>query len=505
VEGVSSQDFQVEPLREALAARDAELAARDAELAARDAELAARDAELAAREREIQQLRAEVQRLTELVAELQEKLGQNSRNSSKPPSSDSPSDKPKRKNRGDRKKQRRRGAQKGHKGHHRERLAESQVDEIVDHFPPQCENCWEPRPQTADPNASWHQTTEIPPFKPRTTEDRWHEVECPCCQHRTRAKRAQDFPASPFGPRLCSIIALLTGVYHVSRRGTQRLLADLLGVVVSLGGISNVEARVSEAIKPGVDEAWAQVPDAQAKHTDGTSWKMGGLPMQLWTIATTAVTVFKILVDGSKESLRPLFGKLKGILVSDRAKALTFWAMERRQVCWAHLIRRFVSFSERGGTAGTMGRELLDAAGILFAYWHDYRDRRLSREAFLHRMAPLRQRVEALLERAAAAGIDRMSGSCADILEHRAALWNFVDKRGVEPTNNHGERELRAFVLWRRRSFGSQSARGNQFAENIMTVVHTARKQQLDVLPLLTGYCEAAWAGTQPPRLVSMP
>ena len=478
-----------------------ELRKRDAALAARDADLAARDEALAAREREIQQLRAEVKQLTALVLELKERLGQNSRNSSKPPSSDSPRDKPKKKKRG--KKKRKRGGQKGHKGHHRVRLPESQV-EICDHYPPECENCWEPLPEVPDPNASWHQTTEIPPIKPHTTEDRWHEVECPCCQYRTRAKRAADFVASPFGPRLCSIIALLTGVFHVSRRGTQRLLADLLGVVISLGGISNVEARVSKAIKPGVDEAWAQVPDAQAKHTDGTSWKMGGLPMQLWTIATTAVTVFKILVDGSKKSLKPLFGKLKGILVSDRAKALNFWAMERRQVCWAHLIRRFVSFSEREGSAGAMGRELLDATGIMFSYWHDYRDRRLSRKAFLHRMAPLRERIEALLERAAAADIERMSGSCADLLEHRAALWNFVDKRGVEPTNNHGERELRAFVLWRRRSFGSQSERGNTFAENIMTVVHTARKQQRDVLPLLTGYCEAAWSGTEPPKLVAM-
>lgn len=470
------------------------------ELRKRDADLAARNADLAAREREIQQLRAEVKQLTALVLELKEQLGQNSCNSSKPPSSDSPRDKPKKKKRG--KKKRKRGAQKGHKGHHRVRLPESEVD-VVDHYPPECESCWEPLPQTPDPNASWHQTTEIPPVKPHTTEDRWHEVECPCCRYRTRAKRAADFCASQFGPRLSSIIALLTGVFHVSRRGTQRLLSDLLGVVISLGGISNVEARVSKAIKPGVDEAWAQVPDAQAKHTDGTSWKMGGLPMQLWTIATTAVTVFKILVDGSKKSLKPLFGKLKGILVSDRAKALNFWAMERRQVCWAHLVRKFVSFSERDGSAGAMGRELLDATGIMFSYWHDYRDRRLSRKTFLHRMAPLRERIEGLLERAAAADIERMSGSCADLLEHRAALWNFVDKRGVEPTNNHGERELRAFVLWRRRSFGSQSERGNTFAENIMTVVHTARKQQRDVLPLLTGYCEAAWSGTEPPKLVS--
>jgi transposase len=41
--------------------------------------------------------------------------------------------------------------------------------------------------------------------------------------------------------------------------------------------------------------------------------------------------------------LKPLYGSLRGILVSDRAKALNFWAMGLRQICWAHLLRKFVS------------------------------------------------------------------------------------------------------------------------------------------------------------------
>lgn len=55
----------------------------------------------------------------------------------------------------------------------------------------------------------------------------------------------------------------------------------------------------------------------------------------------------------------------------------------------------------------------------------------------------------------------------------------------MEPTNNHAERELRRFVLWRKRSFGTQSDRGNRFAERLMTIAHTARKQGLDVLAFL--------------------
>ena len=47
--------------------------------------------------------------------------------------------------------------------------------------------------------------------------------------------------------------------------------------------------------------------------------------------------------------------------------------MENRQICWAHLLRRFVAFSERDGVAGAIGRELLDATGVLFEYWYDFK------------------------------------------------------------------------------------------------------------------------------------
>ena len=71
----------------------------------------------------------------------------------------------------------------------------------------------------------------------------------------------------------------------------------------------------------------------------------------------------------------------------------------------------------------------------------------------------------------------------------------------LQASHNHAERELRAFVLWRKRCFGAQSERGNLFAERLMTVVHTARKQHKDVLPFLTACCQAQLDGTHAPSL----
>ncbi|HVN34334.1 MAG TPA: DUF6444 domain-containing protein, partial [Casimicrobiaceae bacterium] len=306
----------------------------------RIAELEAeRDAERLRSQRLEQQIGAlleQVAALTQKVAELTERLGQNSRNSHLPPSSDPPGAGGK--GGGQRPKSGRpRGGQRGHRGSRRELVAADRVDDVVDLYPAECENCWAALPEQPDPDAKRYQWIEVPPLQPYIKETRRHEVTCPCCGHKTRAPYdEQEIPASPFGPRLMSMVALLTGVYHVSRRSAAKLLSDLVGVPISLGAVSAVEARVSEAVEPPVAEAWQRVEGASIKHTDGTTWLKAGVVLALWTIASTAATVFKIVADGSRATLAPLYGALRGILVSDRAAALSFWAMERRQICWAH-------------------------------------------------------------------------------------------------------------------------------------------------------------------------
>lgn len=466
---------------------------RDDRIAELEAELVAKNAVLAEQDRRIAELEKR-------VAQLLEQLGQNSRNSHLPPSSDTPEERRKRKNREKKLRQeRKRGGQPGHRGAHRELVPPEKVSKFVDLFPGECENCWKPLPAVPDVSPTRYQQTEVPPIEPHTTEWRRHQVTCPCCGYKTRAAYdGAQIPASPFGPRLMAIMALLTGVYHLGRRRAVELLSDIVGVRVSLGALSAVEKRVSSAVQPCVDEAWDRVRAAEVKHTDGTSWSQGGATMALWTLAAPGATVFKILADNAKATLRPLYGALSGILISDRAKALNFWTMAQRQICWAHLLRKFIAFSERAGPSATIGKKLLDYTGLLFDYWHDYKQGRLDHATFVAWLGPVRLQLEATLEEAVLANVSGLSGSCADILQHRQALWTFVDHAGVEPTNNHAEREIRAFVLWRKRSFGTQSDRGNIFAENLMTVAHTARKQQRNVLAFLTACCTAARTDAPP-------
>jgi transposase len=345
---------------------------------------------------------------------------------------------------------------------------------------------------------------DLPPIEPEVSEWQLHRVECGDCGTVTCGTLPPGVPVGMCGPGLMALIALLTGDYNMSRRRAVSLLGDVLGIEISLGALSATEETVSEALAAPVNEARDHVADQPIKHSDATGWRQAGQARTLWTIATTFATVFFITVDGTMPAVRGLFAKLKGILVSDRGKQFRFWAMEKRQICWAHLIRKFAGFAERTGPARQLGENLLLCAQTMIHCWHQVRDGTMSRTKFQALMVSLGATIESHLEAGVRLGIRGVSGSCADILEHRPALWTFVHEPGVEPTNNHAERALRRFVLWRKASFGSQSDRGCRFAERVMTVAHTLRKQRRHVLAYLTQACQAALRGERAPALINV-
>lgn len=450
-------------------------------------------------------LTARDQRIAELerkLARLEELLGRNSTNSNLPPSTDSPDERRKRRNK--EKNKRKKGAQPGHKARQRALLPPEKVNKFEDNFPDECEACHAELPPVVDATPLRHQVIDVPPVEPYVQEWRLHAAECDECGHHTRARLPDGVPRSMLGPRLLALIALLTGGYRLSRRSAATLLHDVLGVRISVGALSEAEQRVSEAVAPAVDEARQFVNSQPIKHVDGTTWSTRGEHRNLWTITTALVTAFAITFDGSKETVKKLLKRGRGILVSDRAGAFGFWAMHRRQICWAHLLRKFSAAVERGGRGSAIARQLHGTAEIIFHYWHRVRDGTMTRKEFRKWLRPVKQRVEHLLERGESLGGRGFRGVCANILEHREALWTFSERRGVEPTNNAAERDLRPGVIWRKTSYGTQSDRGERYAERIMTVTHTLRKQGRPVLDYLHRACADALYATPPPSLLPL-
>ena len=75
-----------------------------------------------------------------------------------------------------------------------------------------------------------------------------------------------------------------------------------------------------------------------------------------------------------------------------------------------------------------------------------------------------------------------------------------MDVPGVDPTNNAAERAVRPAVLWRKQSFGTQSERGSEFVERMLTVCGTCKLQGRNVLDYLTQAIEAKACLDKAPR-----
>jgi transposase len=482
-----------------IAQLEAQLAERDSKLAEQSNQLAELEGRVAGQHIRIAEIQSDFDDALKRIENMEAKLNQSSSNSSKPPSTD-PWWKSRPKSPRRQKGKRKQGGQKGHEGHRRELVPEDQVRHLEEIHPEKCDHCGSSNlvPEGSEPVR--HQVTDIPVIEPFTDEWRLHLDLCLDCGRATRAELPPGVPRSNFGPALTALVALLTAVYRVGKRGVQRLLMDVFNVTMSLGGVSNCEAQVSESLESPFGEARGHVQQQGLAHADETGWKERSKKVWLWVMATTWVSVFYILPGRTKECAQHVIGKFQGILVSDRYKGYLFYAMGKRQLCWAHLNRDFVGFSERGGITGEIGKDLLALTKKMFEWWSELGDDKITRETFRIRMKELRCDIEEFLEM----GKEQSSeaGKFKDILKHREALWTFVDIEGVEPTNNHAEQQVRHGVLIRKVSGGTQSERGSRFVERMLTVVASLRKQNRNVHAFLTEACDARLRNTPPPSLI---
>lgn len=451
-------------------------------------------------------LYAENAALHERVQELEARLGQNSANSSRPPSSDPPQApvRPQAPPSG-----RKRGGQPGHRGACRGLLPVEQVDELVAVVPDHCRHCQQPFPETTPRGRgrAWrHQVVELLPLAVRVTEYQMAVRCCPHCGRRTRASLPPGVPRRPFGARLTAVVALLSGRYRLSRREVRQLLQDLWAVRVSLGAVVRQEQAQSAALAPIVEEARAAVQQAAVVNLDETGWRQEQQRAWLWTVVTAELTVFRIDRHRGGAVVEALLGPaFAGVVGSDRWSAYKRFPAERRALCYAHLKRDFQGLVDRGGEAEPIGRWGLAEIERLFALWHRFRAGEFDRQELRRRLVPLQARLGRLLRRGRENPDGKAAGLCRELTKWWAALWTFARVEGVEPTNNVSERALRPAVLWRKGSFGSDSEAGSRFAERLLTVVASCRQQGRRLLDFLVAAGEAALRGSPPPSLLPAP
>src|SRR5262245_2647757 len=179
-------------------------------------------------QRRVAELEATVQQLRDLVRELQAQLGQNSSNSSLPPSANPPAAAPPvvKPPTG-----RKPGGQPGPPPHLRPRWPPERLRRVIRYVPRRCQQCQAALPAQAganDPEPCWHQMAAVPPLAAQVTEYQGHFRTGPACGTLNHAPLPADIRAHSTGPRLAATLAYLAGCHHVSKRGLEEGAATVL-------------------------------------------------------------------------------------------------------------------------------------------------------------------------------------------------------------------------------------------------------------------------------------
>jgi len=306
-----------------------------------------------------------------------------------------------------------------------------------------------------------------------------------------------------FGPRLQAAVVTLTARHRISRRGICELARDLFGARLSSGAVDQICQRASDALAGPHLQLQDWVLEQGAVHVDETGWRTSGEGRALWTATTPEATFLQIAEHCNREQFDALIGPYGGIVVSDRWNGFSHLDPHQRQVCWSHLQRDFRRHADGLAEQKTFGEDGLALTRRVFTAWRAYQHEHHDRDQLTREIAPIQTELRALLEAASpkSARTRWHRRFANNLLKVWPALWTFTTTDGVEPTNNPAERALRAPVIHRKVSLGTQSESGERFAERALSAAATCRLQSRSLFTYLSDLITAHNRGDPFPAL----
>jgi transposase len=451
---------------------------------------------------------AEIKKLEARIAELEATIAclqKDSRNSSKPPSSDIVKPKKEKPEYAAGGKKRKIGGQPGHTRHERPPFSPEQVDETVEATMDECPVCGGALQENEKEVAVQQQIDIVEkPFIVR--EYHRHTYWCPACQSCHTAPMPGEGRSGLFSTALIAFVAYLKGRCHISFSALQDFFHEVLGIKISRGFLAKQIRKTSAALKRTHEELMGRLGGEGHLHIDESGWKENG--EKRWIGAFRAERYAVFIIRGSRGAgvLEEVLGKAFGGIIS-----CDFYGAYRKfqrlscallQLCWAHFIREVLFLQELGDErVRRYGRRVIKQIRLMFETIH--RKGELKEAEWKDRMNRHR---ELIVKRATGTVPENRE---AQLIGKRMRDWEeeyfrFIDQ-GLEATNNAAELTIRQSVLDRVVTQGSRGIGGNEWHERFWTVITTCGLQDTPVMDHLKA-CLSAYFGMGPfPHFANLP
>jgi transposase len=298
----------------------------------------------------VSDLRTMVEALQAEVADLKRQLGQNSRNSSKPPSSDSPFVKPAPKSlRG--KSGKKPGGQLGHPG---STLAlVDDPNERLRHEPGPCTGCGADLADAPEVGVERRQVFDLPPMTVRVTEHQLIARRCGCGT--TTCGTAPEGVTAPvqYGPRITAIILYLYVGQFLSKQRTARALAELFGTPVGEGTVSAMTRRATDGLDDFLNQVAQRIAEAEVAGFDETGLRVAGALHWVHCARTGKYTLITCHPKRGRQGIDDagVLGRFRGVAVHDAWAPYDSYVDAEHQWCCAHALRELQGVADTAAEA----------------------------------------------------------------------------------------------------------------------------------------------------------
>jgi len=445
----------------------------------------------------IQSLLTDNAALKARVAQLERRLGLNSSNSGKPPSSDGLK-KPARMSSLRESSGKKPGGQKGHEGETLRQSAEP--DAIVDHFPTNCSGCGDAlTPGTALYHAA-RQVHDLPAPRPLVvTEHRAHVCRCAGCGARTRGAFPEGVNAPvQFGARIAAFAIYLMHQQLLPQKRLVALMSDLFGVGIAAATIEGMSRACATRLKGFSETVRGLVAEAPVKHMDETGFRIGGKTQWLHVACTVMLTFYRTCAKRGS-----LLAGVAGIVVHDHWKPYYTMTGVLHALCNAHHLRELKALIEiekedwarqmqrllrRACHAANLARERGGPLkpGLVACIERRY-DAIVAEGLAFHEKQPPLTRAVAKHGGKTRGRAPRRTGHnlLLRFLTRRNDTLRFLRDPAVPFSNNEAERDVRMMKLRMKISGGFRSQEGAADFATIRGFLSTARKQRWNIIEAL--------------------
>jgi transposase len=477
-----------------VSARDHDLQAMVAVQAALIGELRTANAALHAKLGELQRANAALQAR---VGELERRLGKDSSNSSKPPSSDGLGKPTRAKQRSaDQAAGRRKpGKQPGAPGAHLAQVAEP--DQVVEHMPQRCGGCGQDLDGALVLGIQARQVFDLPPLRLGVVEHRAQRRRCACGSVTAASFPAEARAAACYGPRVRALLCYLLVYQHLPVDRAAQLCSDMLGANVATGTLAGVVGEAAEGLGGFIEVVGEQLAAAPVAHFDETGARVAGRLHWVHSASTSLLSLLTVHPKRGKVAMDAagVLPGFQGVAVHDGWSPYWRYPDIRHALCGAHLLRELEGITDEPGQGWAAGMaELLvdvklagDRARAASVGQVDDGVRTRLRARY-QRLLTDGQRANPPPARGWHRGRGRRSPAAnllARLDAHRDEVLRSLDDTRVPFDNNQAERDLRMVKLQQKISGCWRTLSGAEAFLTVRSYVATARKQGMNPLAVL--------------------